>query len=110
MDWKSFVPSITTTRASGEFISIRCSTPTRPFRPGLYGSSHAVRRPLRQSSMTRTCWPAVSRSEERRVGKECRSRWSAYHYKKNKKNGEAAANVITIKKATQRQGCDRDEV
>src|SRR5438874_13831119 len=22
------------------------------------------------------------RSEERRVGKECRSRWSAYHYKK----------------------------
>ncbi len=25
------------------------------------------------------------RSEERRVGKECRSRWSAYHYKKKKK-------------------------
>src|SRR3712207_9302929 len=25
------------------------------------------------------------RSEERRVGKECRSRWSPYHYKKNKK-------------------------
>src|SRR3712207_9480244 len=24
----------------------------------------------------------VSRSEERRVGKECRSRWSPYHYKK----------------------------
>src|SRR5690554_8196784 len=23
------------------------------------------------------------RSEERRVGKECRSRWSAYHYNKN---------------------------
>src|SRR3712207_9531799 len=23
------------------------------------------------------------RSEERRVGKECRSRWSPYHYKKN---------------------------
>src|SRR6266576_4021386 len=23
------------------------------------------------------------RSEERRVGKECRYRWSAYHYKKN---------------------------
>src|SRR3546814_11040872 len=31
----------------------------------------------------------VTRSEERRVGKECvstcRSRWSPYHYKKNKK-------------------------
>src|SRR5436189_4910289 len=25
------------------------------------------------------------RSEERRVGKECRSRWSAYHDKKNKR-------------------------
>src|SRR5689334_25313082 len=24
------------------------------------------------------------RSEERRVGKECRSRWSTYHYKKRK--------------------------
>src|SRR5687768_18605359 len=26
------------------------------------------------------------RSEERRVGKECRSRWSPYHYKKNAKH------------------------
>src|SRR3712207_4330050 len=26
---------------------------------------------------------AEIRSEERRVGKECRSRWSTYHYKKN---------------------------
>src|SRR3712207_9206237 len=28
----------------------------------------------------------VARSEERRVGKECRSRWSPYHYK-NKEDG-----------------------
>src|SRR5690606_42035664 len=29
------------------------------------------------------------RSEERRVGKECRSRWSEYHYKqKNRRHGE----------------------
>src|SRR5256885_14202501 len=27
----------------------------------------------------------LSRSEERRVGKECRSRWSPYHLKKKKK-------------------------
>src|SRR3712207_8465463 len=27
---------------------------------------------------------AAVRSEERRVGKECRSRWSPYHYKKNR--------------------------
>src|SRR2546421_2761552 len=26
------------------------------------------------------------RSEERRVGKECRSRWSPYHYKKKKRS------------------------
>src|SRR5256885_15421675 len=30
---------------------------------------------------------AVTRSEERRVGKECRSRWSPYHLKKNIENG-----------------------
>src|SRR6266446_9082104 len=27
---------------------------------------------------------AVGRSEERRVGKECRSRWAPYRYKKNR--------------------------
>src|SRR6266480_8146817 len=27
----------------------------------------------------RSCWPPPLRSEERRVGKECRSRWSPYH-------------------------------
>src|SRR5215203_7413887 len=26
----------------------------------------------------------IKRSEERRVGKECRSRWSPYHYKKKR--------------------------
>src|SRR2546427_11659002 len=29
-----------------------------------------------------------ARSEERRVGKECRSRWSPYHLKKKKRNTE----------------------
>ena len=28
---------------------------------------------------------SISRSEERRVGKECRSRWSPYHEKKKEK-------------------------
>src|SRR5690606_41009713 len=27
----------------------------------------------------RICSPTTGRSEERRVGKECRSRWAAYH-------------------------------
>src|SRR5882724_13070266 len=30
-------------------------------------------------------WLRWSRSEERRVGKECRSRWGPYHLKKKKK-------------------------
>src|SRR5689334_24772812 len=34
----------------------------------------------------RSRWPArAARSEERRVGKECRSRWSPYHEKKKKR-------------------------
>src|SRR5437660_5080007 len=32
------------------------------------------------------------RSEERRVGKECRSRWSPYHEKKKKKDKNRASN------------------
>src|SRR5690554_6992403 len=36
------------------------------------------------SLSTRIC-RACTRSEERRVGKECRSRWSAYQCEKNKK-------------------------
>src|SRR5216684_4695845 len=30
-------------------------------------------------------WATRARSEERRVGKECRSRWSPYHYKIKKR-------------------------
>ena len=51
-------------------------TPTPTFAPALAllprgGRAHLLRRcaPL----------PALLRSEERRVGKECRSRWSPYH-------------------------------
>ena len=37
------------------------------------------RTPLNGPSRTRTSCPSSRRSEERRVGKECRSRWSPYH-------------------------------
>src|SRR6266849_7157558 len=38
---------------------------------------------VRPATSSGACWrPATSRSEERRVGKECRSRWSPYHEKK----------------------------
>src|SRR6267142_4590310 len=36
-----------------------------------------------------------SRSEERRVGKECRSRWSAYHYKKNSRSTPCCRRITT---------------
>src|SRR6266542_473369 len=42
-----------------------------------------------------------SRSEERRVGKECRSRWSAYHEKKNKTGWEQEDDItlVTLQRA-----------
>src|SRR5690349_24764700 len=46
--------------------------PRRIFPPQIF-------RPVSPSIQAR----ASSRSEERRVGKECRSRWSEYHCKKN---------------------------
>src|SRR3712207_9358465 len=44
------------------------------------------RAPSRSTSSSRPPTPASrsTRSEERRVGKECRSRWSPYHYKKKR--------------------------
>src|SRR5688572_32817033 len=36
------------------------------------------------------------RSEERRVGKECRSRWSPYHEKKKKKEGKRERTVVRV--------------
>src|SRR5256885_16355174 len=39
----------------------------------------AVREALRRAGLSVECELAEKRSEERRVGKECRSRWSPYH-------------------------------
>ena len=40
------------------------------------------------------CWVCRNRSEERRVGKECRSRWSPYHEKKKKKKEKNRRSII----------------
>src|SRR5438874_13414422 len=41
--------------------------------------------------------PQAARSEERRVGKECRSRWSPYDKKKNEKDGvELSPKLIIV--------------
>src|SRR3989442_13176757 len=44
----------------------------------------AAVRELRQARVGLRAQQSRGRSEERRVGKECRSRWSPYHYKKKK--------------------------
>ena len=41
--------------------------------------AQACRAALSGDEKARKCRSSVSRSEERRVGKECRSRWSPYH-------------------------------
>src|SRR2546425_13330443 len=46
---------------------------------GRNGSNVAASPAPLKPSATATSGPAQQRSEERRVGKECRSRWSPYH-------------------------------
>src|SRR3712207_4996276 len=42
---------------------------------------------------------AAQRSEERRVGKECRSRWSPYHLKKSRGNWDRGVQHAAVKVA-----------
>src|SRR6266581_6014132 len=44
------------------------------------------------------------RSEERRVGKECRSRWSPWHYKKKRKSVDIDGRRIIKRKTYKRLG------
>src|SRR5471030_3356124 len=65
------------TRCLSDWSSDVCSS-------DLWAATKRSRRPTTTSATIRKttrCWPV--RSEERRVGKGCRSRWSPYHYKKN---------------------------
>src|SRR2546422_11652682 len=45
---------------------------------------------------------AMTRSEERRVGKECRSRWSPYHEKKKKEIYKMGGKLIQKRNKTHR--------
>src|SRR5690349_22537394 len=49
---------------------------------GSCAAEAVARRKLREQGRRPARLAARARSEERRVGKECRSRWSPYHYKK----------------------------
>src|SRR5438105_10780298 len=52
----------------------------------LWGTSKGATQPGESVSTLVSLTGTVPRSEERRVGKECRSRWSPYHKKKKKKS------------------------
>src|SRR5438034_10970246 len=52
-------------------------------------AQHFLEASARRSKKTvRAISPAVMRSEERRVGKECRSRWGQCHEKKKREDSE----------------------
>ena len=47
-------------------------------RASYHDISDEIRENIKKSELKNGC-VVISRSEERRVGKECRSRWSPYH-------------------------------
>src|SRR6266853_4271511 len=50
----------------------------------------------------------IARSEERRVGKECRSRWSPYHYKKKKEKKIIKSQKLKIYKTQKKNHSKKD--
>src|SRR5205807_10432438 len=74
------------TRLQGDWSSDVCSSDLSPPQRSLPPPSLPTQPPRLHLQTTRTrshrCTP--ERSEERRVGKECRSRWSPEHSKKKK--------------------------
>src|SRR5258707_11843168 len=82
-DWSSDVCSsdlhwraVRCRAAMGSVTRISSRT-SRPATPATAASSHHSTRGARLGAMASS--GVILRSEERRVGKECRSRWSPYH-------------------------------
>src|SRR3712207_8463487 len=74
-DWSSDVCS-SDLGANG---TVSCATPNCTYTPGpTFVGTDSFTYTI-QDSMGGTSTATVTRSEERRVGKECRSRWSPYH-------------------------------
>src|SRR6185312_16712743 len=67
------------TRSDRDWSSDVCSSDLR--------GTEAPMETVEPSEPAGTYAASGTRSEERRVGKECRSRWSPYHEKKKEKNG-----------------------
>src|SRR5205809_7803095 len=87
------------TRCSRDWSS-ECALPISPcaIRPWKWkGNSwpEARRHWQRRHPRDQSVWQPVLRSEERRVGKECRSRWAADHEKKKKIKDESKKSKLT---------------
>src|SRR2546426_3219382 len=68
------------TRLQGDWSSDVCSSDLLSGHEEIVRQQHGVEVEAREAApVHRGNGPAVTRSEERRVGKECRSRWSPYH-------------------------------
>src|SRR5690554_3662807 len=82
-DWTPFLGGQLPPRPLRQVISWD-STPHQSPAAGHFFGLDSPPKPCRRPFF-RTRLPTKARSEERRVGKECRSRWAADHYKKSKK-------------------------
>src|SRR5438094_8243208 len=93
------------TRSYGDWSSDVCSSDLRAIRPSRIDRDRRHRidgqsedRAGRGANRCSTQSCNDHRSEERRVGKECRSRWSPYHQKKKREKetaeGTGKANTI----------------
>src|SRR5205814_9222724 len=63
----------------------RSASLQRTFKKSFTSFSHSTRNKTRDGLIRVRNIRALNRSEERRVGKECRSRWSVYNEKKKRK-------------------------
>src|SRR5690242_1753380 len=81
------------TRLTCDWSSDVCSSDLQPWISrwlrSRSGHPHGLRRSMTPATILFTALTGVYRSEERRVGKECRSRWSPYHQKENERQGDA---------------------
>src|SRR5207248_9875314 len=69
-------------RLEARLLTTLAATPTRPL-----GLLHLQTTPP-------AAWQQHRRSEERRVGKECRSRGSRYHYQQNERRQKARRRIV----------------
>src|SRR5437762_13469144 len=85
------------TRYIGDWSSDVCSSDLMLHRLSEFGpGDRVIIREAQDDNPARLRrWQEQGRSEERRVGKECRSRWSREHWKKKKQYREKS--IIAVK-------------